>query len=177
MSVAGIENTTEDLPEIPTLRFTPDLTRSIAVLVFSVLFLAIGIELVKDGVLEGLLLVVLFSLAIVACLSVILPGACFVEIDPEEITISSSFRRKVYRWDQVERIGIFEVGIIRRIGVDLNAKYPGPERVPNYMKSASGFHISLPSMSGMEPDGLLEVMQKCFDASVNRRLEVEKMKS
>ncbi len=155
----------QELVDVPTLRLTPDLTRSIIVLVFSVIFLAAGIEMVSQGNMAGWFLVTLFTLSIVASLSVILPGACYLEVDPAGVTVASGFRRKTYRWDQVERIGLFEVGMIRRVGVDLNRHYTGPERVPNYDKSASGFHVALPPMSGMEPEKLLDVMEQCMKAS------------
>ncbi|MCA8986000.1 MAG: hypothetical protein KDA78_00070 [Planctomycetaceae bacterium] len=148
--------------EIPTLRLKPDISRPLAVFVFSILFLGIGFDIVNQGNHAGWLLIVLFGLAIIASLSSLLPGASYVEINESGITIASSFRLRTYRWQEVERMGVFEIGMIRRVGVDLNKTYRGPERVPDYMKPPSGYHIALPNMGGMEPEKVLEVMQECF---------------
>ena len=120
--------TDAETPAAPRLRLRPDTSRSNLVLLFSLAFLFVSYKIIQAGEPGGWLLLGLFVFAIISCLSVVLPGACFLEIDAEGLTIASSFRKKTYRWDQIERIGIFEMGIIRRVGVDFNARYQGPER-------------------------------------------------
>jgi len=150
-----------ETPESPRLRLKPDTSRSMLVLLFSLVFLYVGFKIVEAGEPGGWLLLGLFGFAIIASLSVVLPGASFLEIDARGITVASSFRQKTYRWDQIERIGIFELGFIRRVGIDFNSRYQGPERVPDFAKPAFGYHTCLPVMSGMTLEDLLEVMQEC----------------
>ncbi len=147
------------------LRLMPEKIQPVVILIISVILFSAGIELVRSGVPEAWLLVGLFGLAIFASLMTVLPGACFIEIDETGLKVISRFRETRYQWSQIERIGIFEVGIVRRIGIDLNSSYRGPERVPNYMKPASGYHVTLPLMTGIELDEMLEVLQKCLVAT------------
>ncbi len=150
---------------IEPVQFTPETTQTTLVLGISIVLFSAAVELVRRGVPQAWLLVGLFGLSIFACLMTLLPGACLIEIDETGLKVVSRFRETVYRWDQIERIGIYEVGIIRRIGIDLNKSYPGPERVPNYMKPASGYHVSLPIMKGIELEELLDVLQRCLLAT------------
>lgn len=155
--------------QTPQLRLTPDTTRSLAVLIFSVLMIWFGLKVVESGNPEGWFMVCIFSLSTIASLTIVLPGSCYLQVDGAGVTISSCFRKRQYRWDQIERMGIFQVGIIRRVGVDLNARYAGPERVPKFDKPASGYHVSLPAMNGMELEDLLELMQQCHAARAQHR--------
>ncbi len=147
------------------LRLTPDITQPVVVLAISILLFAAGVELVRNGLPQAWLLVGLFALAILASLMTVLPGACFLEIDETGLRVVSRFRETQYQWSQIDRIGIFEIGIVRRIGIDLNNSYPGSERVPDYMKPASGYHVTLPLIAGLELENLVEILEKCLSAT------------
>ncbi|MBL4884901.1 MAG: PH domain-containing protein [Planctomycetaceae bacterium] len=151
--------------KIEPLRLTPDIIQPTAVLVISVLLFVAGIYMVLHGVIEALYLVALFSLAIAASVITILPGSCYLEIDDTGLKIVSRFRETHYQWSQIERVGIFEIGIVKRIGIDLNVSYAGPERVPNYMKSASGYHVTVPHMTGVELENLRDILCQCVAAT------------
>ncbi len=148
-------------PTGPLLRLTPDHARPALVLLVSLPLLWFGFKVIESGNPEGWFLVVLFSLSALSSLLILLPGSSFVQIDAETLTIASCFRKRVYRWDQIERMGIFQIGLIRRVGLDLNSRYSGPERVPNFNKPASGYHVALPAMAGMQLEDLLDLMQQC----------------
>ena len=146
--------------QIEAIRLFPDKLMPIFVLCFSTFFLLAGLNLAFQGVLQGWYLVSLFGLAIVASGSAVLPGSSFLEIDGRGLKIVSRYRETFYAWSQIERIGIFEIGIVKRIGIDLNDSFKGPQRVPEYMKSASGYHVTLPHVTAMELENLLEVLLK-----------------
>ncbi|WP_013627177.1 hypothetical protein [Rubinisphaera brasiliensis] len=145
----------------PLLRLKPDGTRSYFVLYFSAVAIWFGFKIVQAGNPEGWFLLTLFTLSTIAALLTILPGSSGMEVDADKVTVTSSFRQKQYRWEHIEKMGLFQVGMVRRVGFDFNARYPGPERVPNFAKPPSGWHITLPPMSGMEAEDLLDLMQRC----------------
>lgn len=147
------------------IRLTPEITQPAVVLAISIFLFAVGVQMVFHDIPEAWFLVGLFALAITASLMTILPGACFIEIDELGLKVVSRFRETHYQWSQIERVGIFEIGIVKRIGIDLNNSFHGSERVPNYMKPASGYHVTLPLMAGLELESLLEVLEKCLTAT------------
>ena len=151
-------------PIIEPIRLTPDHSYPSLVLLVSIILFAAAIEMVLQGITEAWFLVGLFGLAIFASVITILPGACYLEINEKGLKVVSRFRETDYLWSQIERIGIFEVGIIRRIGIDLNKSYRGSERVPEYMKPASGYHVTLPLMKGLELEELHGILEQCLKA-------------
>jgi len=161
----------------PLLRLTPDGTRPYFVLYFSAVAIWFGFKIVQAGNVEGWFLLGLFSLSTVAALFTILPGSSSLEVDQEKVTVTSSFRKKHYHWEHIENMGLFQVGMIRRVGLDFNRHYPGPERVPNFAKPASGWHVTLPPMSGMEAEDLLDLMQRCHSACHQSEQVVSKEKA
>ena len=150
---------------IEPLRLTPDILQPAIILGVSIALLALGVFIVIQGNYQALFLVVLFTLAIIASLYSILPGSCYIQVDSVGIKTVSRFRETIYLWSQIERIGIFEIGIVKRIGIDLNKTYAGPERVPEYMKSASGYHVTIPLMTGLELEELYAFLVKCHAVS------------
>ncbi len=150
--------------KIEPIRLTPEHSYPGLVLLVSIILFAAALEMVLQGIVEAWFLVGLFGLAIFASSLTILPGACYLEVNEKGLKVVSRFRETDYLWSQIERIGIFEVGIVRRIGIDLNKSYRGPERVPDYMKSASGYHVTLPLMKGLELEELLAILERCLKA-------------
>lgn len=150
------------LPKIEPIRLMPEDSYPRLVLLVSIILFAAAIEMVVQGITEAWFLVGLFGLSIVASLMTVLPGACYLEVNDKGLKVVSRFRETDYLWSQIERIGIFEVGIIKRIGIDLNKTYHGSERVPEYMKPASGYHVTLPLTKGLELEELLGILKQCL---------------
>ncbi len=148
---------------IPTLRLSPGILKPLFLFLFSCGIFYLGIKVVLSGNMDGFYLLAVFGLASIASLIAIIPGCNSLEINLYGITVTSCFRQKTYQWEQIDRIGIYELGMIRRVGVDLNKRYQGPERVPDFAKPASGYHISLPPMAGMDIEALLETIERCRD--------------
>lgn len=143
------------------IRLKQDNTYALVLLIFSCFMFYMSSRIVLGGDMAGWFLLAVFGLSSVTCFLTVLPGSRYLEISSEGLTITSNFRRKTFRWDQIERMGIYDLGIVRRIGIDLNQRYSGPERVPQYAKSPTGYHVSLPTVSDMDLEALLETMEQC----------------
>ncbi len=120
-------STLETPPPTTKLRYEADHRFAQVLLPVMAIIFGCGICLLAWGQLAGLYLSIVFGIVVAALVIQILPGSCYLEIDPEKLTICTQFKARHYYWADVKELGLKNLGYFEVVGLRLL-----PQRVKKY---------------------------------------------
>jgi hypothetical protein len=146
--------------------FYPKRTTSLRLLLISAIFVAIGISMVRSGVLLGYFAAAFFGLGIFVALVQMLPGSSFLRIDAHGITCSSLFRKWFIAWADIKEFYVVTVPTAPTrpmVGFNYVASYRRSPRARAFSKSIGGCEGALPDTYGKKANDLATLLNARLD--------------
>jgi hypothetical protein len=109
----------------------------------------------------GWLGVIFFGAGAVAFAILLLPGASFLKLTRDGMTVVSLFRRSTYRWDDIDSFGVMSLekfGGTKYVGIIFSASYQGHKIGRKMVATMTGFQGGLPDTYGMSADDLVDLL-------------------
>jgi hypothetical protein len=105
--------------------------------------------------------IVFFGLGGCVALAQLIPGASYLRLTADGLTIRALWRTRFYRWSDIERFGVAEFTTVHRgvpnrhrmVGFDFSASYTGRDRaklVKGFNRKLTGFEASLSDNYGWD---------------------------
>jgi len=135
-----------------------------------VLFVTIGILMVRDGQPMGYFVGGVFALGVPVAMLQFHPKAAYLHLTPEGFTFCSLFRPHTVLWTHVREFAIISIGPNRMVAWNFTPDYPATGRTAALSKSLSGYEAALPDTYGMKAQelvGLLESLRQRYVETAN----------
>ena len=145
--------------QLPTT-LRSDRSALFTLLVIALVFVAIGIWLLKVlPVLAWIDIVFFGACALIALLSM-MPNASYLHLTEKGFTVHSPFRSREYPWDEVSEFGVWRAGFRKIVGWNSSSAVSG---LAGTNKAISGFAFTLPETYGYRADELAELLNALRD--------------
>jgi len=130
------------------------------ILLASLAFVAVGVLMLRDPSaaddrIWAYLSVVFFGLVAIVSVIQFVPNSSYLRLTSEGLTVRSMWRERSYRWADIERFGVAEVGLRGRrqkmVGLNFVATYPrsaGIQTLSGWSQGLTGFEGALPDNYG-----------------------------
>jgi hypothetical protein len=143
-------------------------TKAILFMVLSLVFVAIGVCLlvqVSVNPLVAWVAIVFFGLRAVVFLIQLIPGASYLRLTPEGLTMCAMWRKRFYRWDDIAKFGVtsFQTGLTKKkmVGFNFASSSTHPDRSSALVKMnvvISGYEAGLPDDYRLGYQGLADLL-------------------
>lgn len=133
--------------------------RHLGLLVISLVFVAIGILMVRDGEGIGWLVLGFFGLCALAFAVQMLPGASRLRLDRDGFTVTSLFRSSTVHWSEVSRFFVARIGGRAMVCWEYNAAVPHAVRSRRVSRALAGVEAGLPDTYGLTPEALVKLLE------------------
>jgi hypothetical protein len=97
----------------------------------------------------GLAAAVFFGIGAVVFAILLLPGAAFLKLDSDGLTVCALYRATFTSWDAVEGFGVTQVGLRKFVGVALTEPGKTKSLMARFNTGVIGFDGMLPDTYGM----------------------------
>jgi hypothetical protein len=148
---------TNDIDIPTTLR--PGRTKTAGRCLACLIFVVIGIAMVRTGEPAGYFCGGFFALCLPVFAIQFHPGAAYLRLAPEGFTFCSLFRSHTVRWTDVCEFGAVTIGGNRMVAWNFAPEYTPPGRVRRISKSLYGYEAALPDTYGLKAQELAELME------------------
>lgn len=146
--------TTLTLPA--TLRPSP--VRGAILLCGCLVFVAIGVLMVRGGDSSGYFIGGFFALGLPILALRFYPRATYLRLTTDDFTFCSLFRAHTVRWDVVAAFGVTAVGRHRMVAWNFVPGYPRTGRARALSQAISGYEAALPDTYGYKAAKLADLM-------------------
>lgn len=133
--------------------------RHLGLLVISLVFVAIGILMVRDGEGIGWFVLGFFGLCALAFAVQMLPGASRLRLDRDGFTVTSLFRSSTVRWSEVSRFFVAQVGGRAMVCWDYAGAVPRSTASRRLSRTLAGVEAGLPDTYGLNAEALAELLE------------------
>jgi hypothetical protein len=123
------------------------------------LFVIIGMLMVRHGKPTGYFVGAVFALGLPVFALQFHPKAAYLYLAPEGFTFCSLFRAHTVRWADVREFAIISIGPNRMVAWNFTPGYSATGRAGAISKSLSGYEAGLPDTYGMKPQELVELLE------------------
>jgi hypothetical protein len=144
-------------PTTLPLTLKPSRTKSVMLLIVCIVFVAIGVWMIRDGESMGYLCAIFFGLGVPVFVINLHPRASYLKLDETGFIFCSLFRAHAVRWADVEEFGIVSIRMNRMVAWNF---FPGRASggLRAMSKAISGFDAALPDTYGMGAPALADLM-------------------
>lgn len=151
--------------EIRTLR--PSRLKWLGVGTICLLFVVIGVLMIKDGKSAGWLSVIFFGLGCVVTVVSMLPRATYLRLTPEGFTMCSMFRAHTFRWQDVTGFSVGRVALNKMVLFNYAPSYQKSPGLRSLNVGLVGYEAGLPDNYGLGHDALAALLNQYKAASTN----------
>lgn len=141
---------------------TANKSKSVFLLVTSIIFFAIGASMVNDGQSMGWLVTIFFGLGIPVSLYMLMPNAISLRIDKNGVEMKSLFKLMKIEWSEVDR---FYVGHIntrtsktKMIGIEYSESYKNHQTGRRISAALTGMEGALPNHFNRSAEEICELL-------------------
>jgi hypothetical protein len=121
-------------------------------------FVAAGFWLKVEHPIAGWASILFFGIGVLILPLTFLPGASYLRLTRDELTIVSLFRRTTIRWADIERFGVLAFGIPGTqkdlVGMRYAPSYRGSKLGARIASAMTGFDGAIPASYGLPPEDL-----------------------
>ncbi len=149
-------------PDLPVTLY-PNRARTALWLLLSLVFLAIGVLMVRDGKLAGYFVGGVFALGVLVFAINLHPQAAYLLLTEEGFTYCSLFRAHAVPWAAVAGFAVIvlptaTVNKPRLVAWNFVPDYPSKGSARKISQALSGYEAALPDTYGLKYDELAELM-------------------
>jgi hypothetical protein len=151
-----------DLSQPMVLR--PSRLKVTALIVLSVVFVVVGIMMVRSGgatAVKGWFGLIFFGLMGIVFVGMLLPGSCYLRLDPNGFTMCTLYRKSFTPWSKVRNFGVTRVWR-RVVGVNLEPDASIGTGIRRVNRVIAGYDNALPDTYGMKVEALAELMNQAL---------------
>jgi hypothetical protein len=142
------------------LLIMPDSGRSLRGLAASAIMFGCSLLLAFEEVTPfRLTAAIFFGMCTVACLPP-LTRHVELELSRERFALRTGFVEITHSWQEIERFGIFELGPVKIVSVELIQRPTRVSPMRLLSRAVSGFDYAIPNVFGLPPKDLLEELQR-----------------
>ena len=150
------------VPDLP-LTLYPSRVRTALWLLLALVFVAIGVLMVRDGKPAGYLVGGVFALGALVFTINFLPQAAYLQLTEEGFTFCSLFRAQRVPWDTVSEFAVIVLPTAtmsrpRLVAWNFVRGYPSKGSARKISQALSGYEAALPDAYGLKHDELAELM-------------------
>jgi len=141
----------------------PKKAKLMVLVLVGVLFVGVGVLMIRDGETTGWFCAVFFGLCLLAFLAQLLPGSSYLTVDEQGIEFSALFRKVRLRWSEIAEFGISTVRhhglpVSKMVGLNYSPEYQGLSRGRAVSKALTGFEGGLPDTYGFKAEDLAQLL-------------------
>lgn len=144
---------------MPLLELKPSPWRHLGLLGVSLVFVAIGIFMVRDGDWMGWFVLGFFGLCALVFAVQMLPGASRLRLDRHGFTFTSLFRSSTVPWSEVSGFFVAPVGGRAMVCWEYAANVPRDVRSRRLSRALAGVEAGLPETYGLRAEALAELLE------------------
>ena len=145
----------ENLP----ITLYPSKTKTILLLIVSLIFTFGGIFLIQKGDNFGWVVLSFFGLGTMVFIIMLLPNSTYLKISEEGIETKSLFQKsKILPWNSIEIFGTGYIGLNEKVTLNFSENHDKQKLGREIASSISGFEGALPNTYGMSASKLAELL-------------------
>lgn len=95
----------------------------------------------------------------------LLPGASYLRLAADGLTVCSLFRRHFFAWGDVAGFGVTQVQGRAMVGLDVRSGSSGRSGIARLSRAVSGYDAALPDTYGLAADELAAILNRALGAS------------
>jgi hypothetical protein len=139
------------------LKLHPKRAKQVALFTVCAAFSAVAFLMVRAGKTAGWLPLALFGLGGFVFALQLLPGASYLKLDPEGLTVQSLFRSSSFAWAEIAG---FSPGLVRGVVFDLVPGSKRQSRLRRFNSAALGAECALPDTYGLSAERLADLLNE-----------------
>ena len=158
-----------------SLPFTvyPKKTTMLLMFLVSVVFVAGGILMIRDGEKMGWLCAGFFGLGIPVFLIQLYPKSSFLTVSEEGIEFCALFRRHRLRWSDISEFGTYTLRhrglpVSKMVGFNYAAGYQRASKARRVAQALAGFEGALPDTYGFRAEELAQMLSDYHQAWIRK---------
>jgi hypothetical protein len=144
----------------PELKLRPRRTKLLVLTGVAAAFCAIGLLMIRDGDSRGWFCLGFFSLCAVIFLVQLVPGASYLKLDAQGLTVRSLFRSTSYTWSEIVAFAPGRVGGNPGVVFNLTPDSERQRRLRRFNATAFGAEAALPDTYGFPAERLAEILNE-----------------
>jgi hypothetical protein len=134
--------------------------KQLALAVLCAGFSAIALLMIRDGKSFAWFGLVFFGLGVLVFLLQVVPGASYLKLDPDGLTIRSLFRSSFYKWSEIAGFVPGDVGGNRGVVFNFTDDFERHGRLRRLNVELSGAEGALPDTYGLSPERLAQILNE-----------------
>jgi hypothetical protein len=140
------------------LTLRPNRLKFFALATGSLVFLLIGIWMIKDGEWKGWFVAIFAVVCLVVFIKAMLPGATYLALDNIGFTVCSLHRIRRYRWSEVGEFVAVKLTYNKMVMFNFSPTFDRLSNIRKVNASMSGFEAGLPDSYGLSHEKLAALM-------------------
>ncbi|MCC6961950.1 MAG: hypothetical protein IT585_01720 [candidate division Zixibacteria bacterium] len=145
--------------QIPvTLR--PSRTRTALLFCGSLMFVILGVWMVREGLVVGYLSIGFFGLGLIAFGLNFHPRAAYLHLSEDGFTYCRGFLRHTHGWSDIQEFGVVIFKFNRIVAWNFAPDYPASRGGRAFSRWIADFEAALPDTYGMKAEYLAELMER-----------------
>jgi hypothetical protein len=143
----------------PVLELRTSPWRNVGLLAVSLIFVATGVLMVRDGEGIGWFVLGFFGLCALVFALQLLPGTSRLRLDQNGFTVTSLFRSSTVRWSEVARFFVAQVGGRAMVCWDYAGAVPHSTASRRLSRALAGVEAGLPDTYGLSAEALASLLE------------------
>ena len=138
----------------------PSRTKWLAVALGSLVFVLIGIWMVRAGEMLGWVGIAFFGLCLSVSLICMLPQASYLRLTRDGFTMCSLFRAHTIRWDDVTGFGVGRIFTNKMVMFNYVESYQRSPKLRSFNTELTGFEAAIPDSYGLRHEDLADLLNR-----------------